>query len=98
MVRARSATTCALTTTGAAWCWGLNAQGMLGDGTTASRSTPAIVTGGHLFTDLALGNSHVCGTTATQLRCWGNNAQGQLGLGGGAPGVVTTPTAVPGIP
>jgi alpha-tubulin suppressor-like RCC1 family protein len=39
-------TTAAVKTDGSIWTWGLNGQGQLGDGTTASRSSPGTVLGG----------------------------------------------------
>jgi alpha-tubulin suppressor-like RCC1 family protein len=94
-VRAGAGTTCGLTPAGAMWCWGAGASGILGVGSVANTSTPAPVAGGHAFVDLAMGVSHACGTTATQVYCWGNAKQ--LGLGGGGSSVLV-PTLVPGIP
>jgi hypothetical protein len=43
---------------------------------------PVPVSGGHVFTSLAAGQSHVCGLTAEgQVYCWGTNESGQLGSG-----------------
>jgi alpha-tubulin suppressor-like RCC1 family protein len=41
--------TCAVTTGGAAYCWGYNGTGQLGDGTTTLRRTPVAVKGGPTF-------------------------------------------------
>jgi alpha-tubulin suppressor-like RCC1 family protein len=36
-------TTCARLSSGAAWCWGQNAYGQVGDGTTTNRPLPTRV-------------------------------------------------------
>jgi len=38
--------TCAVTTDGAAYCWGSNSTGAVGDGTTSDRTSPVLVAGG----------------------------------------------------
>ena len=73
---------CRLNNAGAAFCWGGNVQGQLGDGTNASRTVPTLVSGGLTFASLARGHYglHQCGLTAGgQAYCWGNNDAGQLG-------------------
>jgi alpha-tubulin suppressor-like RCC1 family protein len=64
-------------------CWGNNAQGQLGDGTTTQRTTPTTIDVGGAVGLLALGDKHTCAyvTASALLKCWGNNAQGQLGDG-----------------
>jgi alpha-tubulin suppressor-like RCC1 family protein len=72
--------TCALTRGGAAYCWGGNGSGQIGDGTQAQRNSPAPVTGGILFSTIDAGWYHTCGVTlAGSLYCWGDNSRGQLG-------------------
>ena len=77
--------TCAVTSGGALTCWGNNANGQLGDGTTvpAYRPTPAPVTGlGIGVSAVAAGEGHTCAlTTVGAVLCWGANANGQVGDG-----------------
>ena len=78
--------TCARMTNGAVKCWGDNAAGQLGDGTTAGRLTPVGVSGldGLLAgaTTVAAGGYHTCAvTTGGGLKCWGRNGEGQVGDG-----------------
>jgi alpha-tubulin suppressor-like RCC1 family protein len=71
---------CALDASGAAWCWGDNFDGRLGDGTTERRTQATRVAGEEVFVQLALGSSHSCGRTATgDVWCWGGNVAGQSG-------------------
>jgi alpha-tubulin suppressor-like RCC1 family protein len=74
---------CAVTTGGAAKCWGLNSDGELGDGTTHDRTRPVGVFG--LSTgvaDISAGTDHACArTNGGAADCWGSNAHGQLGDG-----------------
>ncbi|HEX3927780.1 MAG TPA: hypothetical protein VHW65_07270 [Gemmatimonadales bacterium] len=64
--------TCGVTTLGAAYCWGQNVNGEIGDGTTADRSLPTAVTGGLTFLSVSTGSGRSCGTsTAGVAYCWG---------------------------
>ena len=89
--------TCGVRTDGAAYCWGRDVEGQLGDGSaTPNTSTPGAVIGGHTFTTLAAGFSHTCGVrTDGAAYCWGYDSEGQLG--DGTSGVFSaTPVAVTG--
>lgn len=77
-------TSCETRGDGSAWCWGDNAYGQLGDGTTTRRTAPAPVSGGQTWRQVSTGGSATCGVTEGRaLFCWGLNNRGQLGLGGG---------------
>lgn len=91
---------CGLTAEGEAYCWGSNNAGQLGDGTTASRGTPARVSSnGVRFRTLALGSVHACGIgTDGNTYCWGANLWGQLAIGRGDKELHPYPTRITGNP
>lgn len=89
---------CALDAGGAAFCWGQNVRGALGNGTTSANPSlaPVAVTGGNRFTALAPGGDHTCGlSTGGAILCWGNGASGQIG-NNATPAAQTTPATVSG--
>ncbi len=75
--------TCALTTGGGVKCWGDNASGQLGDGSTTRRLAAVDVSGlGNGISSITAGRAHTCAVTLSGgAKCWGNNAVGQLGDG-----------------
>jgi alpha-tubulin suppressor-like RCC1 family protein len=76
--------TCAITSRGAAYCWGGNFNGALGDGTETDSGVngPQPVIGGLRFVSISAGDDHTCGLTRRGAAyCWGDNGDGQLGDG-----------------
>lgn len=75
--------TCAISRSGAVFCWGDNSYGQLGDGTTVSRTLPVRVGGlTGSFVSVSAGEGHTCALdTEGQVFCWGSNNFGQLGIG-----------------
>jgi len=81
-ITAGTSHTCAVLSTGAVRCWGLNTNGQLGDGTQTQRPAPVVaygLTSG--AAGIAAGGSHTCAIVSGGLKCWGLNANGQLGDG-----------------
>ncbi len=107
-VTAGSDHACALLGDGSVACWGSNASGQLGDGTTNPHATAApahnIGAGTHYrAVAIAAGRLHTCAlalyssgsTNKSQVLCWGYGAMGELGQGNNWS--LQTPTAVPNL-
>ncbi len=75
--------TCALLQNGSVQCWGDNANGQLGDGSTVAQNMPVNVSGlAGAATGISAGSDHACAVlTDGTVQCWGDNARGQLGDG-----------------
>jgi len=56
---------CASDSAGAAWCWGLNNRGQIGDGSTADRNIATRVSGLASVAVVATGSRHSCARTST---------------------------------
>ncbi len=78
---------CAITSTGAVYCWG---------DSTPNTSTPTEMVSSGVVSVATL-DDHTCATLSSgDLKCWGNNKYGQLGLGSTG-GTYTTPQLVSGL-
>lgn len=86
---------CVLMVGGEMRCWGQNALGQLGQGTTVNSSIPLTVGTG--FLQVTASYVHTCArTTAGALQCWGYNYYGEVG--NGANTNVTSPTTISAVP
>lgn len=63
------------------YCWGSNAAGQLGDGTTVGRLEPTRVGVYADWSLVSVGLANACGLRAGALYCWGENSRGQVGDG-----------------
>lgn len=100
-VAAGGAHTCALTTSGRAYCWGQNenAQQLGDESGVTHRGVPGPVAGGHLFVDVTAGTVATCGLTASgESWCWGSDYFGGLGDGREVNGGVGHPVLTRGGP
>jgi len=84
--------TCAVMEEGTVNCWGANANGQLGDGTTVARALPVSVSGLTAGVRVAAGEKHSCVLVKSgAVACWGNNDAGQLGDATQASGTTPVP-------
>ncbi len=87
---------CVLIREGGVYCWGANAGGRLGDGTTVNRDVAVPVNGLEQgVTAVAAGSNFTCAAGESGVVCWGRNPWGQLGDGALEDHLV--PSAVPGL-
>jgi alpha-tubulin suppressor-like RCC1 family protein len=72
---------CALSLAGGVKCWGPNAAGQLGNGSTESSDVPTDVIGlSKGVVALAVGVEHACAVTeAGAVKCWGEGLNDMLG-------------------
>ncbi|WP_373046602.1 Ig-like domain-containing protein [Vulgatibacter sp.] len=70
---------CAISTEGDTYCWGMGQEGALGNGTTVDQWTPMQIEGFD-FVRISAGESHTCAIdSAGAAWCWGDNSLGNLG-------------------
>jgi alpha-tubulin suppressor-like RCC1 family protein len=72
---------CAVTREGVLVCWGANAAGQLGDGSTKSAEQPVRVPSLGVVKRAVAGRTHTCAIAGPgqELYCWGAGGSGQLG-------------------
>ncbi len=75
--------TCAVSSAGAALCWGDNAKGELGNGNEVASNLPVQVSGlASGVAAVSAGSNFTCAVTTTgNSSCWGEGVSGQLGNG-----------------
>jgi alpha-tubulin suppressor-like RCC1 family protein len=75
-------TSCQIVASTKVYCWGSNADGRLGDGTTTNRLQAAQVLTIDGASKVVTGGGHSCALTQKEkIYCWGLNVSGQLGSG-----------------
>ena len=96
LAASRDGTVCGITSNNAAYCWGINFTGQVGDGTWTYRNAPTPVLAVGNYQLIQAGDVHSCAIAGTSTSgpvfCWGDNERGELGYGPTT--VLTTPTQV----
>ncbi len=87
-IHAGTSHTCAIDTSGAAWCWGRNDFGQLGTGNYTSGNAPVAVSApgaNWAVTRMSVGPAFTCAIDAAgSAWCWGGDFNGALGNGSGS--------------
>jgi alpha-tubulin suppressor-like RCC1 family protein len=76
--------TCAVSDSGAAYCWGEGLEGQLGNGNESNHNTPVLVAlpPGVTVSQIEAGDDHTCAVVDTgDVYCWGKGEDGRLGNG-----------------
>lgn len=95
-VTAGSAFSCARSASGRVFCWGSNASGRLGDGTSNQRNTPVPVLGVADAIHVSAGTEHACAVRMSgAVVCWGRNDRLRVGVTD--PNDQFTPVAAAGV-
>lgn len=95
-IAAGSDHTCAVTASGNVKCWGFNAWGLTGEGSTDRSSTPMDLNGLVDVTAITAGENHTCALTGGGgVKCWG--ATGTLGVASFDNGPVTATGLTEGV-
>ena len=100
---AGASSTCALDSTGLAYCWGLDTSGQLGNNSITQSPVPVAVStsgvlAGKSLVQLAAGNAHVCALdSAGTAYCWGSNGNGQLGINSTTKSLVPVAVSTSGV-
>jgi alpha-tubulin suppressor-like RCC1 family protein len=91
---------CGTTAIGAAFCWGANDYGQLGNGTLANSPAPTLDQPVEGLSEgvrlMATGINHACALSEMSgLSCWGSNKFGQLGTGNKTDSSMPTQVVLP---
>lgn len=98
---------CALTSSSRLYCWGQNADGQVGNNSTANRISPVLVGGpsggfGGLankavsdVSGFGAFNKHLCAIAEGKAYCWGRNERGEVGNNPAGSAPFTTDVLVP---
>lgn len=71
---------CAIADDGGLWCWGANARGQVGDGTSTTRLSPVPVGTDRTWAAVSTGERFTCGIDSSAvLSCWGEGTGFRLG-------------------
>lgn len=87
--------TCAITTAGQVYCWGIGADGQNGNGGRDVALTPIPIASSVRMKDVGMGQGFGCALSENgEIFCWGQNTYGKLGTG--VPGASLIPVLVAG--
>lgn len=93
--------TCAIASDNLLYCWGLDAQGQVGDGGSATNQASPVavntagVLSGKTILSIVGGAYHTCAIASDNLLyCWGRDDEGQLGNGAATTGNQQSPVTV----